>query len=44
LIPEISEAIKNSEDQKLSPVYQMYNGKYNYNDLKIIRILLNAKN
>ena len=40
LIPEISEAIKNSEDQKLSPVYQQFNGEYSYNDLKIIRILL----
>ncbi len=44
LIPEISKAIQDSEDQKLSPVYQQFGGKYNYNDLKIIRILLNVKN
>jgi ATP-dependent DNA helicase PIF1 len=40
LVPEISKAIEDSEEQKLAPVYQKYNGRLSYDDLKIVKMLL----
>ncbi|OHA26135.1 MAG: hypothetical protein A3C06_03920 [Candidatus Taylorbacteria bacterium RIFCSPHIGHO2_02_FULL_46_13] len=42
-IPEVSKVFKELGSDKLSPAYEKLNGKYSYDDLRLVRLAINAR-
>jgi hypothetical protein len=42
-IPEVAKVFKGLESDKLSPAFEKLGGKYSYDDLRLIRLAINAK-
>lgn len=40
-MPEISKAFKKLDTDKLSPVFEHFDGKYSYDDIRVVRMLMN---
>jgi hypothetical protein len=41
MLPEVSKAFKKLDTDKLTPVFDHFNGKYSFDDIRIVRMLLN---
>ncbi len=41
IMPEIMKAFKKLDTDKLSPVHEYFDGKYSYDDIRIVRMLMN---
>lgn len=43
VLPEIAEAFTTLDTNKLSPVYEHFKGKYSYDDIRVVKILISQK-
>jgi ATP-dependent DNA helicase PIF1 len=42
MMPEVAKAFKKLDTDKLSPVFEHFDGKYSYDDIRVVRMLMNV--